>query len=59
MAIKLIKTYSPNENATRLKQQEQDAQTIEDALNKAKQRFRYARKRENRALCIANKLRRY
>ncbi|NTU28447.1 hypothetical protein HPX95_20155 [Bacillus tequilensis] len=34
MAIKLIKTYSPNENATRLKQQEQDAQTIEDALNK-------------------------
>ncbi|MCY7931783.1 hypothetical protein [Bacillus inaquosorum] len=33
MAIKLIKTYSPNENATRLKQQEQDAQTIEDALN--------------------------
>lgn len=34
MAIKLIKTYSPNENATRLKQQEQDAQTVEDALNK-------------------------
>ncbi|MEC1584345.1 hypothetical protein P9D80_03065 [Bacillus spizizenii] len=34
MTIKLIKTYSPNENATRLKQQEQDAQTIEDALNK-------------------------